>query len=196
MVHEARDILFARVAKAWSAAGRAWKELEGTFWVERMGDSRGRECTVCVEVEVTYGTSVAWAYAYLLAPITLEWKFCVLKFECVLWVAEVGNFIVFHDFCGLYLKKQRENMGEKIIVLQIRMNNLQVLGFYSHSRWLVVLWQKWHQCVFTCWANIVRSKFGLFCWERPVEKRIVCHFTLSCLLTMLWLLNKQARPLV
>ena len=59
MVHEARDILFARVAKAWSAAGRAWKELEGTFWVERMGDSRGRECTVCVEVEVTYGTSVA-----------------------------------------------------------------------------------------------------------------------------------------
>lgn len=98
VVDKSRDVLFARVAKARDVAGRAGEELEGAFGVERMGDGGGRDCAVHVEVEVAYAAFVARPYAYLLAAVALEWEFCVLKFELVMRVAEVGYFVVFHGF--------------------------------------------------------------------------------------------------
>jgi hypothetical protein len=96
VVDKPRDVLFAGVAKARDIARRAGEELEGAFGVERMGDGGGRDCAVHVEVEVTYAAFVARPYAYLLAPIAFERKFCVLKSQLVLRVAEVGYFVVFH----------------------------------------------------------------------------------------------------
>lgn len=39
---------------------------------------------------------VAGTDAHFLAAVALEWGFCVLEFERVLGVAEVGNFVVPH----------------------------------------------------------------------------------------------------
>lgn len=86
-------IAIARVVPRWPR-----EELERALGVERVEDRRGRYGTMHVEIEIAHGALVARPYAYLLASVTLEWDFCVLKLELVLGVAEVGYLIVFHGF--------------------------------------------------------------------------------------------------
>ncbi|KAF5448753.1 hypothetical protein F2P56_029258 [Juglans regia] len=59
VVHKTLDVLFACIAVAGGVARRVREELERAFGVERVVDSRGRHCTVHVEVEVAYATFIA-----------------------------------------------------------------------------------------------------------------------------------------
>lgn len=74
VVEEAGDVFLAGVAVAGSVAGRAGKEAEGAFGVERVGDGGSREGAVDVEVEVADGALVAGPYSDLLAAVALEWN--------------------------------------------------------------------------------------------------------------------------
>ena len=79
--------------------------MKRTFCVKRVDDGRGRDSTMDVQVVVACCAFVVGTYADFLASITFEWNFGVAWFESVLGVAEMANFIVFHDwicvgFCG------------------------------------------------------------------------------------------------
>lgn len=96
MVHEPCHILLASIAVTLHRAGRPGVKLETAFGVERVGEGRGREGAVEVEVVVAGGTSVPGAYADFIAPVALEQNLCVLELELVLWVAEVRYLVVSH----------------------------------------------------------------------------------------------------
>lgn len=98
MVNEAGDVPLACIAEARLLAGRPREELEGAFGVEGVEDCGSGDGTMQMEIEITDGAFVARSDSYFLASITLEWKFRVLKFQLVLWVAEVRYLAVFHVF--------------------------------------------------------------------------------------------------
>lgn len=98
VVCESGNIFLTCIAKSRIIPRWPREELKRALGVERVEDRRGRHGTMHVEIEIAHGALVARAYAYLLASITLEWDFCVLKLELVLGVAEVGYLIVFHGF--------------------------------------------------------------------------------------------------
>lgn len=96
MVHEPSHVLLASVAVTLHRARRPGVKLETAFGVERVGEGRGKEGAVEVEVVVTGGTSVPGAYADFIAPVALEQSLCVLELELVFWVAEVRYLVVSH----------------------------------------------------------------------------------------------------
>lgn len=105
VVHEARHVFLASVAVTWDVTRRAGQELEGAPGVERVEDDGGgrrrwRHGAVHVEIVVANAAAafVTGTDANFLAPVTLERNIRVFKFELVLWVAEVGNLVIFHGY--------------------------------------------------------------------------------------------------
>lgn len=107
MVDKTCHVFLACVAVTWHVTRRSGHKLEGTFgveWVEDGGRRRiwRRRSHGAVHVEIVVANAAAAFVSGtdpdFFATVALERYIRVFEFQLVLWVAEVTNLVILHDY--------------------------------------------------------------------------------------------------